>query len=115
MVADLSLGWHCHEFADMLGRNSLCTYIPKLECAFLKVYEMVEPNDWSQGCKHKGIMTTNGKWSKDKANSMAKQEYSFRKLRGTDFWGYDFNYTSKVPWWTCRKMCTDKQDCQAFA
>jgi hypothetical protein len=69
MAAGLSLGWHSHEFADIhgvCGRNRLCTYIPKLECVYLKVYyEMVETNDWSQGCKHKGIMITNGKWSKD--------------------------------------------------
>ncbi|OEL23352.1 putative receptor protein kinase ZmPK1 [Dichanthelium oligosanthes] len=49
-----------------------------------------------------------------RANNTTSQEFAFWKLRETDFWGYDFNYTARVSFWTCKKMCLDNQDCQAF-
>ncbi|CAN6190740.1 unnamed protein product [Urochloa humidicola] len=102
------------EIHGLCGINSLCTYIPKLECSCIDGFEMIEPNDWSKGCRRKTNMTANMKWSKSMVNSMANQEFSFQKLGGTDFWGYDFNYTSSLTFFECRKICLGIQDCQAF-
>lgn len=83
----------------LCGANSLCRYRPELEsCSCLEGFEMVEPSDWSKGCRRKTNTTP----------------FSFRKLTGTDLWGYDLNYSKLVPWLMCRNMCLNDTDCQAF-
>ncbi|GJN29566.1 hypothetical protein PR202_gb17799 [Eleusine coracana subsp. coracana] len=63
-------------------------------------------------------LTSKWNWSKGssgKTNNTDSKQFSFRKISGIDFWGYDFNFTEAVPLWKCKKMCLEKQDCQAFA
>ncbi|GJN00831.1 hypothetical protein PR202_ga18049 [Eleusine coracana subsp. coracana] len=106
------------EIHGVCGRNSLCTYIPKLGCSCLKGFEMIEPSDWTKGCRRNVNLTSKWNWSKEgsgKTNNTDSKQFSFRKLCGIDFWGYDFNFTEAVPLWKCKKMCLEKQDCQAFA
>ncbi|CAN6190749.1 unnamed protein product [Urochloa humidicola] len=62
---------------------------------------MIEPGDWSKGCRRK-------------TNTMPNQDFTFRKLHGMDLWGYDLNYSEFSPWWMCRDMCLNSTDCQAF-
>jgi hypothetical protein len=105
------------EIHGLCGINSLCTYIPKLECSCIEGFETIEPGDWSKGCKSKSNMSTKmkrSKGSKGMVNSMANQKFSFRKLGGTDFWGYDFSYTKSLTLFECRNVCLGIQNCQAF-
>ncbi|WVZ82373.1 hypothetical protein U9M48_029640 [Paspalum notatum var. saurae] len=86
----------------LCGANSLCRYRPELEsCSCLEGFEMIDSSDWSKGCRRKTNITPN-------------QDFSFRKLTGTDLWGYDFNYSELYPWWMCRDMCLNNTDCLAF-
>ncbi|KAF8733099.1 hypothetical protein HU200_015465 [Digitaria exilis] len=103
---DWSVSWMAFhrvcEIHGLCGINSLCSCVSNLEsCSCLEGFEMTKPGDWSKGCKRK-------------INSTASQDFSFRKLPGIDFWGYDFGYTSQVPWDLCRNMCLDSGNCQAF-
>jgi len=105
------------EIHGLCGINSLCTYIPKLECSCIEGFEMIEPGDWSKGCMSKSNMSTKmkrSKGSKGMVNSMANKKFSFRKLGGTDFWGYDFSYTKSLTLFECRNVCLGIQNCQAF-
>jgi hypothetical protein len=63
---------------------------------------VVDASNWSKGCR-------------GKANIMPTQDFSFRKLARTDFYGYDFAYAEHGPILECRRVCLDKADCQAFA
>jgi hypothetical protein len=92
------------EIHGLCSINSLCTYIPRLECSCIKGFEMIDPTDRSKGCGRKTNMTANMKWSKD---------FLFQKLGGTDFWGYDFNYTASLTFFECRKVCLGIHDCLA--
>jgi hypothetical protein len=89
------------EIHGLCGINSLCTYIPKLECSCIQGFEMIEPSDWSKGCKYK-------------KNKIAGQDL-FKKLPGTDFWGYDFSTTVFVTLQACREICLGNGNCQAFS
>ncbi|KAF8698130.1 hypothetical protein HU200_035645 [Digitaria exilis] len=70
-------------------------------CSCLEGFEMVEPSDWSKGCRRK-------------ISSMPNQDFLFRELTGMDLWGYDLNYSESSPWRVCRDMCLNSTDCQAF-
>lgn len=48
--------------------------MPNLECSCLEGFEMIEPSDWSKGCKQK-------------TNTKTNQEFSFKKFPGIDFYG----------------------------
>jgi len=66
------------EIHGLCGINSLCTYIPKLECSCIEGFEMIEPGDWSKGCMSKSNMSTKmkrSKGSKGMVNSMANQNF----------------------------------------
>jgi hypothetical protein len=86
----------------LCGANSFCRYRPEKEsCSCLEGFEMIEPSDWSKGCRRN-------------TNTMPNQDFSFRKFPGMDLWGYDLNYSEFAPWWMCRDMCLNSTDCQAF-
>ncbi|CAN6208566.1 unnamed protein product [Urochloa humidicola] len=86
----------------LCGANSFCRYRPEQEsCSCLEGFEMIEPTDWSKGCRRI-------------TNTMPNQDFTFRKLPGMDLWGYDLKYSEFSPWWMCRDMCLNSTDCQAF-
>ncbi|CAN6164975.1 unnamed protein product [Urochloa humidicola] len=86
----------------LCGVNSRCTYKTELEsCSCLEGFEMIEPSDWSKGCR-------------SKTNSTLIQDVSFRKIPGTDIWGYDVGYAEGVPLSECRRMCLANRNCLAF-
>ncbi|KAI4976889.1 hypothetical protein ZWY2020_050496 [Hordeum vulgare] len=101
------------EIHGLCGKNSLCTYMPKLECSCLEGFEVVDPSNWSEGCKPKANITDD--WDRHKANSVVTQYFSIRKLAATDFYGYDLDYVVGVAFENCMRMCLDNVDCQAFA
>ncbi|XP_020169813.1 putative receptor protein kinase ZmPK1 [Aegilops tauschii subsp. strangulata] len=85
----------------LCGKNSLCKYIPKLQCSCLRGFEVVDASDWSKGCRRK-------------ANLRATQDFSFRKVAGADFIGYDLLYWERVTIRNCKDLCLDNANCQAF-
>ncbi|XP_037466771.1 putative receptor protein kinase ZmPK1 [Triticum dicoccoides] len=85
----------------LCGKNSLCKYIPKLQCSCLRGFEVVDASDWSKGCMRK-------------ANLRATQDFSFRKVAGADFIGYDLLYWERVTIRNCKDLCLDNANCQAF-
>ncbi|XP_051204664.1 putative receptor protein kinase ZmPK1 [Lolium perenne] len=98
----------------LCGKNSLCKYIPKLECSCLEGFEVVDGSNWSKGCRRKvNIRANRDKQIRRKAN-ISTQDFSFRKLADTDFYGYDFGYAEHVPIQKCRHMCLNNTDCEAF-
>uniref|UniRef100_A0ACD5XW54 Uncharacterized protein n=1 Tax=Avena sativa TaxID=4498 RepID=A0ACD5XW54_AVESA len=111
----------------LCGKNSLCKYnfpkilpqsiyIPKLQCSCLEGFEVIDASNWSKGCRRKASITANwNKQRRQKANITANEDFSFKKLAETDFYGYDFAYKDQVPISECRRMCLDNADCQAFA
>uniref|UniRef100_A0A8I6Z7F2 non-specific serine/threonine protein kinase n=1 Tax=Hordeum vulgare subsp. vulgare TaxID=112509 RepID=A0A8I6Z7F2_HORVV len=58
-------------------------------------------SDWSKGCRRK-------------ANLRATQDFSFRKVAGADFIGYDLLYWERVTIQNCKHLCLDIANCQAF-
>ncbi|CAL5051242.1 unnamed protein product [Urochloa decumbens] len=86
----------------LCGVNSLCAYKTELvSCSCLEGFEMIEPSDWSKGCR-------------PKINSTLIQDVSFRKIPGTDLWGYDVGYAKGVSLSECKRMCLANSNCLAF-
>lgn len=76
---------------------------------------MIDPSDWSKGCKRKADMTVIwDKGNRTNTNNTISRDFSFRKNTGTDFWGYDMDYAESVPFSNCRNMCLANAKCQAF-
>uniref|UniRef100_A0A0E0DXL5 Receptor-like serine/threonine-protein kinase n=1 Tax=Oryza meridionalis TaxID=40149 RepID=A0A0E0DXL5_9ORYZ len=97
------------------GINSVCNYTPRLHCSCLRGFEVIDPTDWSKGCKRKADMTVIwDKGNRQNTNNTISQDFSFRKITGTDFWGYDMAYAESVPFSNCRNMCLANPKCQAF-
>jgi hypothetical protein len=90
------------EIHGVCGVNSLCKYIPKLECSCLEGFEMIEPTDWSRGC------------SRLNQNSTLDHDFSFRKLPGTYFQGNNLHSSNLVTLQFCQDKCASLVDCQAF-
>ncbi|KAF7093896.1 hypothetical protein CFC21_096275 [Triticum aestivum] len=100
----------------LCGKNSICTYLPKLECSCLKDFEVVDASDWSKGCRRKSNIAANShKLRRNETNITTTQDFSFRKLADTVFYGYDLDFADQVPIQYCRRMCLDEVDCQAYA
>ncbi|KQK19463.1 putative receptor protein kinase ZmPK1 [Brachypodium distachyon] len=128
-----SVSWMAfHRVCDIhgvCGKNSMCKYIPKLQCSCLKGFEVIDASNWSEGCRRKANITASwdkhrrdnanitASWDKHRranANSTTTQDFSFRKLAETDFYGYDLAYDEWIPFSKCRNMCLGYVDCQAF-
>uniref|UniRef100_I1PZT8 non-specific serine/threonine protein kinase n=1 Tax=Oryza glaberrima TaxID=4538 RepID=I1PZT8_ORYGL len=78
-------------------------------------FEVIDPSDWSKGCKRKADMTVIwDKGNRTNTNNTISRDFSFRKNTGTDFWGYDMDYAESVPFSNCRNMCLANAKCQAF-
>ncbi|CAN6202408.1 unnamed protein product [Urochloa humidicola] len=90
------------EVHGVCGVNSICRYKLQLQiCSCLEGFEMIKQGDWSRGCRPKRNITAN-------------QDLSFRRLPGTDFYGYDMDYAESVPFSKCKMMCLGNEICQAF-
>ncbi|KAJ1273240.1 hypothetical protein BS78_06G264200 [Paspalum vaginatum] len=80
------------------GRYGVCAYLPRLACS---CPEGFVASDWSKGCRPEfGVR--------------CGEPVYFAEMPNFDFWGFDFNYTPGVSMETCRKMCLDDCNCEAF-
>ncbi|WOL04687.1 receptor protein kinase ZmPK1 [Canna indica] len=97
-----ALGWACH-IHGTCGRNALCIDDGiKVGCSCAPSFEVIDPSDWSKGCKRKYNF------------SCRPDDNHFLELSYTDFWGFDFNYTSKLSFEQCMEICKQDCSCQAF-
>ncbi|CAN6277190.1 unnamed protein product [Urochloa humidicola] len=83
------------------GRYGVCAYLPELACSCPEGFVAGDAGDWSKGCRRE-------------FDVRCGEPVYFTEMPGFDFWGFDFNYTPGVTFDTCRKMCLDDCDCQAF-
>ncbi|CAO2036819.1 unnamed protein product [Urochloa humidicola] len=83
------------------GRYGVCAYLPELACSCPEGFVAGDAGDWSKGCRRE-------------FDVRCGEPVYFAEMRGFDFWGFDFNYTPGVTFQTCRQMCLDDCDCQAF-
>ncbi|XP_077216063.1 putative receptor protein kinase ZmPK1 [Tasmannia lanceolata] len=84
------------------GRNAICVYMPTPKCSCPLGYEIRDQSDLKQGCKPKFNPTCD------------PQQLKFIQLLNTDFYGFDLNVTRNIPLESCKKICLEDCDCDAF-
>ncbi|CAL5048388.1 unnamed protein product [Urochloa decumbens] len=85
------------------GRNGICVYTPVPSCVCPPGFDVIDPNDWGQGCRPKINITCD------------KQKVKFVHLPNTNFFGFDLSAHHSVSYITCEKKCLDDCNCNGFA
>ncbi|KAF8762765.1 hypothetical protein HU200_009072 [Digitaria exilis] len=85
------------------GPYGVCSYLPELACSCPEGFVPSDASDWSKGCRRREFYDVR-----------CGEPVYFAEMPGFDFWGFDFNYTPGLTMETCRKICLDDRDCQAF-
>lgn len=89
------------------GRYGVCAYQPlpapglALACSCPEGFVARDASDWSKGCRRE-------------FHVRCGEPVYFAEMPSFDFWGFDFNYTPGVFMETCRNMCLDDCNCEAF-
>ncbi|XP_019162326.1 PREDICTED: putative receptor protein kinase ZmPK1 isoform X1 [Ipomoea nil] len=86
------------------GRNGVCYYAPEPKCSCPPGYVVVNPNDWSRGCKALFNIT-----------SLVTQPVKFLEISQMDYWGFDLNFTKPFSLEDCKNLCLKDHNCMAFA
>nr|GMC85715.1 regulatory protein NPR3-like [Ipomoea batatas] len=86
------------------GRNGLCYYAPEPRCSCPPGYVVVNPNDWSRGCKALFNVT-----------SLVTQPVKFLEISQVDYWGFDLNFTKPFSFEDCKDLCLKDHNCMAFS
>uniref|UniRef100_A0ACD5UWT5 Uncharacterized protein n=1 Tax=Avena sativa TaxID=4498 RepID=A0ACD5UWT5_AVESA len=85
------------------GRYGVCTYglggAPVCSCA--EGFVVADASDWSKGCRRE-------------FDVRCGEEVDFSPMPVADFWGFDYNYTEGLTYETCRQICLDDCNCEAF-
>ncbi|XP_047063577.1 putative receptor protein kinase ZmPK1 [Lolium rigidum] len=85
------------------GRYGLCTYelggAPVCSCP--EGFVVANGSDWSKGCRREFDVSCG-------------EDVDFAPMPVADFWGFDFNYTEGLTYHTCRQICLDDCNCEAF-
>ncbi|XP_043698322.1 putative receptor protein kinase ZmPK1 [Telopea speciosissima] len=87
----------------LCGRNGICVYTPKPQCSCPPGYEITDSHDWNKGCKPKFNQICN-----------QTQKVKFMKMPLTDYYGFDLAFQQPVSFKTCKNLCLNSCDCQAF-
>ncbi|PNT62041.1 putative receptor protein kinase ZmPK1 [Brachypodium distachyon] len=89
------------------GRYGVCAYdglssagAPACSCP--EGFEVANAGDWSKGCKRKFEVPC------------GEDDVEFAEMPQVDYWGFDFNYTEKLTFETCKQICLDDCNCEAF-
>ncbi|KAK0583795.1 hypothetical protein LWI29_003212 [Acer saccharum] len=86
------------------GRNGICVYTPEPKCSCPPGYEVTKPGNWSKGCELKFNRTCSN-----------TQQVKFIKLPHVDFYGYELHYSTNTSLDSCKKLCLDDCQCEAFS
>ncbi|XBI59305.1 hypothetical protein VPH35_040401 [Triticum aestivum] len=85
------------------GRYGLCTYglggAPVCSCP--EGFVGANASDWSKGCRRE-------------FDVRCGEDVYFAPMPAADYWGFDFNYTEALTFDTCRQICLDDCNCEAF-
>nr|XP_020169138.1 putative receptor protein kinase ZmPK1 [Aegilops tauschii subsp. strangulata] len=85
------------------GRYGLCTYglggAPVCSCP--EGFVVANASDWSKGCRRE-------------FDVRCGEDVYFAPMPAADYWGFDFNYTEALTFDTCRQICLDDCNCEAF-
>jgi hypothetical protein len=85
------------------GRYRLCTYglggAPVCSCP--EGFVVANAGDWSKGCRRE-------------FDVRCGEAVDIAPMPVADFWGFDYNYTEGLTYDTCRQICLDDCNCQAF-
>ncbi|XP_062226975.1 putative receptor protein kinase ZmPK1 [Phragmites australis] len=83
------------------GRYGVCAYRPGLACSCPEGFVASDASDWSKGCRRQ-------------IDVRCGEAVYFAEMPQVDFWGFDFNYTPGLTFETCRQICLDDCNCEAF-
>ncbi|KAG2582612.1 hypothetical protein PVAP13_6KG188406 [Panicum virgatum] len=83
------------------GRYGVCAYLPALACSCPEGFVASDAGDWSKGCRREFDLRCG-------------EPVYFAEMPGFDYWGFDFNYTRGLTMETCRQICLDDCNCEAF-
>ena len=83
------------------GRYGVCAYLPALACSCPEGFVASDAGDWSKGCRREFDLRCG-------------EPVYFAEMPTFDFWGFDFNYTRGLTMETCRQICLDDCNCEAF-
>ncbi|GJN26191.1 hypothetical protein PR202_gb14102 [Eleusine coracana subsp. coracana] len=83
------------------GRYGVCSYRPGPTCSCPDGYVVADAADWSKGCRRLFEVRCG-------------EEVDFLEMPFVDFYGFDFNYTTGLTLETCRQICVDDCNCEAF-
>ncbi|KAM0838981.1 hypothetical protein ACQ4PT_060615 [Festuca glaucescens] len=64
-------------------------------------FVVANASDWSKGCRRE-------------FDVRCGEDVDFAPMPVADFWGFDFNYTEWLTYDTCRQICLDDCNCEAF-
>uniref|UniRef100_J3M264 Receptor-like serine/threonine-protein kinase n=1 Tax=Oryza brachyantha TaxID=4533 RepID=J3M264_ORYBR len=85
----------------MCGRYGICTYSPGPTCSCPDGYVPRDTGDWSKGCRRT-------------FDVRCGEDVGFAEMRHTDYWGFDLNYTARISFDACRRLCLADCHCEAF-
>ncbi|KAK1611262.1 hypothetical protein QYE76_034935 [Lolium multiflorum] len=88
----------------LCGMNGICVYKSRPTCACAPGHEIIDPTDWSKGCKPTFNLTCDD-----------GQIMKFLKLPATDFLGYDRSKHKFVSFVVCQRICLSDCRCKAFS
>lgn len=83
------------------GRYGVCTYRPGPTCSCPEGFVASNASDWSKGCRRAFDVPCG-------------EDVYFAEMPHADFWGFDFNFTTGLTFDTCRQICLDDCNCEAF-
>ena len=83
------------------GRYGVCAYLPALACSCPEGFVASDAGDWSKGCRREFDLRCG-------------EPVYFAEMPSVDYWGFDFNYTRRLTMETCRQICLDDCNCEAF-
>ncbi|XP_027353145.1 putative receptor protein kinase ZmPK1 [Abrus precatorius] len=86
------------------GANSTCSYYPegRRRCSCLPGYKLKNHSDWSYGCEPVFHLTC------------YRNESTFFKMQGVEFYGYDSNYVQNSTHVNCVNLCLQDCNCKGF-
>ncbi|KAL6174827.1 hypothetical protein ACLB2K_051472 [Fragaria x ananassa] len=83
------------------GRNGIGTYTPESKCSCPPGYEVVDKNNWNEGCKPKFNLT-------------CSEPVKFLEIPNVEYYGFDLNFSDSNTWENCSKLCAEDCRCEAF-
>ncbi|CAA3018437.1 putative receptor protein kinase ZmPK1 [Olea europaea var. sylvestris] len=101
MIAWQALSQPC-QVHGVCGRNAICVYAPIPKCICTPGFEVINPSDWSAGCKPA--------FNETLSNSQVK----FVEVSQTDYFGYDIDFQPDFSMEACRELCLGDSRCRAF-